>query len=410
VDPISHEKKLEVARLYLLGDTHAEIEEKVGISHGSISNIIKELLVGKLTIPGVASDQVNDLHQLSVDLTKKGLEPSQALLGITMFERFSELGIVPFQLDQWSQLVKLYAPEDITAKDFFEAALNLRKLEEAEGKPFQEFKQEYTGMQQKVVEKKSEVDSLDVKKKSLTGEVESLKSEVSALENKREEVKSLFEAESAGLEQAKAMVTAAKEEHARLEGEIGDLLKQKDKLSSEVGSKEESLIKLEEIGLSEEDLLHLRNLVEGMAEKDNISADQIKDEFFSALGQFGTFSGLKKAAQEEAEALQDMAKKKASLVGEVVELENRRTVLQGEVGKSASAAAEQIREAGEEAVSAIRQEADAIREEMKSILEDTLVAGLAVGETGAMQKRGEEAGKELQELVVEVKRRLEERK
>ncbi len=94
------------------------------------------------------------------------------------------------------------------------------------------------------------------------------------------------------------------------------------------------------------------------------------------------------------------------LAGEITELENREAVLKGEVSESAAAAAEQIRAASKEAVSVIRQEADVIRKEVKSILEDTLVAGLAVGEMRAVQKNGEEAGKELEELVTEVKRRM----
>lgn len=109
MDPIQHEKRLEVSRLYLLGYSYSEIEKKVGVSHGSIVNIIKELEAGHLTVPGVASDEVNDLHQLSSDLTKKGLEPSKALLGITFFERFAELGVAPSQVDQWFKLVKIFS-------------------------------------------------------------------------------------------------------------------------------------------------------------------------------------------------------------------------------------------------------------------------------------------------------------
>jgi chromosome segregation ATPase len=206
------------------------------------------------------------------------------------------------------------------------------------------------------------------------------------------------------------VVTSAKEERAQLEVEIENLEKKRDELNLEVGTKEESLKKLKEMGFSEEELLHLRNLVEGIAEKENIDADQVKDEFFSALGQFVTFSGLKKATQEKSKELEDMTKQKASLAGEVTELENRRAALQSEVEKSASSAAGQIQQAGDKAVSAIQQEADAIRKGMKSILEDILLAGQAVAEMVAMQEKGEEAGKQLEELIAEVQHRLEEGK
>jgi len=406
VDAISHEKRLDIARYYLLGSTYAEIEKKTGVSHGSVANVIKELETGQLTIPGVPSDQVGDLHQLSLDLAKKGLEPSQALLGITLFVRLTELGVMPSQVDQWSKLVKICAPDDFPAKDFFEAALHLHKLEEAEGKPFQNVAEEYAILKQKTGELGTEVDSLDKKKKELAEEMEFLTSEVSALESQRDEVKSSVGIESAKVEETKAMVAAAKEELSQLKKVVEDLQKKKVELCSEVGGKEESLIKLKEMGFSEESLLHLRNVVEGMAKKEGVSPEQVEDRFFSALGYFGDLSGLQKAVQEEAKVLQGTIKQKASLAGEIAELEARRAALQAEVGESASAAAEQIREAAEEAVSIIRQEADSIREEVKSILEDTLAAGVAVGEMMVVQKEGEEAGKELRQLVGEVERRL----
>ncbi len=404
---ISHENRLEVAMLYLRGNTYKEIEAKTGLSHGSISNIVNKLLSGQLVIPGVPSDEVSDLHQLSVDLKKKNLEPSQALLGLTLFEKFNELGIVPSQFDQWSKLVKVCVPDDFPAKDFFEAALNLHKLEEAEDKPFQEIAQEYTSMLQKVGEMGNEVDSLDVKKKDLAAEVESLTSEVSILEHKKEEAKSSLEAESAELEQAKKIVTVAKEEHTQLNEEVDDLLKKKDKLHSEVGSKEESLIKLKTIGLLEEDLLHLVKLLAGMAEGENVDADQVKDEFFLSLDQFKNYSGLHKAVEEEEGNLQATVKQKAFVMGEIEELENRKATLQAEVENTASGAAKMIQEAGTEAVASIRQEAGLIKEELTSILEKTLVTGLAVGEAAGLQKKGEKGVKELEDLVVEVKRQLE---
>jgi hypothetical protein len=101
-----------------------------------------------------------------------------------------------------------------------------------------------------------------------------------------------------------------------------------------------------------------------------------------------------------------MAKQKSSLAGEIEGLENRKAALEGEIQQSASTAGEQIRTASAEAVAIIHKEADVILQEIKSILEDTLVAGLAVSEASAAQNKSEEAGKELSEFIAEVKRRL----
>lgn len=406
MDGIGHEKRLEVARYYILGLTYAEIEQKAGVSHGSVANVFKELEAGKLNVPGVASDEVSDLRQLSIELKKKGLQPSQALLGVTLFDRFTQLGIAPSQVDQWSKLVKKFSPDGFPAKEFFEAALHLHELEVAQGKLFQDIAREYTSLKQKITELGSKVDLLEKKNKDLADQAQSLTSEVITLKNEHEELKGAVKAESTELDNVKVAVVEAKEEHAQLMHEIGDLQKSKVKLCSEVDGKEKSLAALKEIGFSEADLLHLRNLLEGMAKKDGGSADQIKDRFFSALAQFGDLSGFQKAAQEEAKALQDMAKQKSTLAGEIGELESRKALLQGEIGKSATATTEQIQAASAHAITIIQHEADAIRQEVKSILEDTLVAGLAVGEASAVQKKSEQAGKELGELIGEVKRRL----
>jgi chromosome segregation ATPase len=406
VDKLSSEKKIEVSQLFILNNSYAEITKKTGVSHGSISTIIQQLLAGQLIIPGTPSEEVSNLHQLSIDLVKNDLEPSQALLGITLYKRFTELGIVPAQFDQWAKLVQLCSTDDFPAKDFFEAALHLHELEEAEGKPFQEIANEYNSLKQKVGEMESEVESLGGKRKAFTTEVESLTAEVNALEQKKVEAESSYNSQCVELKETQSKVAEAQEEYSRLSGEIENLHKEIDKLQLEIGSKEESLMKLQETGLSEADLLHLVKLIEGIAEEENIGADQVKDTFFSSLSQFKNYSGLQKAVQEEEKVLKGKKEQKASLVGKIEELENRKAALQAEVDKAASGAAEQIRKAGEEAVSSIQKQTGSIKGEMKSILKDTLETSLAVGKMMAMQKNSEESGKELEALITGVKWQL----
>ncbi|MCK4388410.1 MAG: hypothetical protein KAW00_06520, partial [Dehalococcoidia bacterium] len=112
---ISRAKKLEVAQYYILGCPYSAIENATGVSHGSIVNIVKELEYGELTIPGTPFDQVNDLRQLSFELKKKGLEPSQALLGLLLFDRLRVLEITLGLVDKWSELAKKLLPVDFPA-------------------------------------------------------------------------------------------------------------------------------------------------------------------------------------------------------------------------------------------------------------------------------------------------------
>ena len=171
---ISRAQRLEVAQYYLFGYSYEEIEAETGVSHGSIANIVRELENGRLTIPGTLVDQLNDLRRLSSDLKKKELQPSQALLGLMLFERFRSLEITLEQLDIWAEIIKGFAQPDFSPKDFFEAAFRLRELEESQGKPFETLAEEYTRSEEAVDKLKAEVDSLSKNKAGLTKEVEPL--------------------------------------------------------------------------------------------------------------------------------------------------------------------------------------------------------------------------------------------
>jgi len=122
---LTRSKRLEVAILYLLGYTYSQIEKETGVSHGSIANIVREIEEGDLIIPGTTLDQVNDLRQLSFDLKKNSLKPSQALLGITFLRNLQELQIKPEYIEAWSELMSRLIPADFSAEDFFQVAIRL---------------------------------------------------------------------------------------------------------------------------------------------------------------------------------------------------------------------------------------------------------------------------------------------
>ena len=279
-------KRLEAAQYYLLGYSYKEIEDETGVSHGSVVDIVKEIEDGRLTIPDVPIDQVNDLRQLSFNLKKRSLEPSQALLGITFFERLQELGIVPESLARRSELVKTFAPADFPAKDFFESAMKLHELEENEGKPFEELAEQYRILNEGTERLRTQADLLEKKKPELSQEVQSLSSQVVALERTVKELRGGVDIQEAKLQELRSRVREAREEKSRLDKEIKEFNRRMVRLSSEVDGKEESLRRLNGIGFSDEDLLRLRSLLEKMAKKEGTQVNQVKENFFRALDYF----------------------------------------------------------------------------------------------------------------------------
>jgi chromosome segregation ATPase len=403
---ISRAKKLEVAQYYILGYPYADIENRTGVSHGSVANIVKELEYGKLTIPGTSFDQVNDLRQLSFALKKKGLEPSQALLGLLLFDRLRVLEITPEFVDKWSELAKKLLPIDFPAKDFLEAALRLDELEKSEGKPFATLAVEYVRLKEGVDKLKAEVDSLVKNKEELTKKAGPLRSELESLERSKNRLENAVEIQTGKLNELRLKTKETEEEKLRLNRETKDLQRRKTKLSSEVDGREELLRRLNDIGLSEEDLLRITNFIERTSKNEGISGSKLKKKFFSSLDLFEDISGLENRRKAEIQQVNQLIKKESILTGEIAELDKKKGLLEGEIVGIISSTSQKVRAIGEDAASQIQQHVADIKDQLNTLLADALKAGKAIGEMEQVLKRGEQSGKSLGSFIEEVQSSL----
>jgi DNA repair exonuclease SbcCD ATPase subunit len=403
---ISRVKKLEVAQYYILGYPYSDIENRSGVSHGSIVNIVKELEYGKLTIPGTSFDQANDLRQLSFDLKKKGLEPSQALLGLLLFDRLRVLEITPEFVDKWSQLAKKLLPVDFPVKDFIEAALRLDELEKGEGKPFATLAAEYVRLEEGVAKLKLEVDSLVKNEEELIKKAGPLRSELESLERIKNRLENAVEIQTGRLNEQKSKTKETEEERSRLNRETKDLQRRRTKLSSEVDGREESLRRLNDIGLSDEDLLRITNFIERISKNEGISGNELKKKFLSALDLFKDITGLENRRKAEIQQLSELTKKESILSGEIDELNKKKGLLEGEIVGIISSTSQKVRAVGEDAASQIQQHVAGIKDQLNALLADALKAGKAIGEMRQALKKGEESEKSLSNFIEEVQNRL----
>jgi len=403
---ISRAKKLEVAQYYILGHLYSDIENRSGVSHGSVVNIVKELECGKLAIPGSSFDQVNDLRRLSLELKKKGLEPSQAVLGLISFDRFRVLGVTPELVDRWAELTKKLLPADFPAKDFLGAALGLDELERSEGKTYAVLVEEYVKLKEGVDQLKTDVDSLIKSKEELIEGAGPLRSELESLERDRDKLENAVEIQTAKLTGVKSKTKEREEEKSRLSREIKDLQGVKTRLSSEVGGREESLRRLNEIGLSDEDLLRITDFVERTSKNEGISGKELKKRFVSALGLFQEVCGLENQRKMEIEQVNRLVKEESILAGEIAELDKKKGLLEGEILGIVSSTSEKVRAAGEDGASQIQQQVADIKDQLSALLADALRAGEAIGEMRQVVKKGEESGKALGNFIEEVQHSL----
>ena len=178
------------------------------------------------------------------------------------------------------------------------------------------------------------------------------------------------------------------------------------KLSSEVDGKEESLRKLDDLGLSNEDLLRLTSFIERTSKNEGLSVNQVKERFFSALSSFEDVSGLEKHLKIEIQQVAALAKKQSILGGELIGLEKRKGILEGEMGDSISSTSQRIIDMGEKAASQIQQQVKDIETQLNRLFEDALRVGKIVGEMKQMVKKGENAGQSLKDFLEETRSRL----
>jgi chromosome segregation ATPase len=405
---ITKTKRLEVAHYYLLGYTYKEIEEETGVSHGSIANIVSEIENSDLDIPSTPFDQLNDLRQLSFDLKKSSLKPSQAMLGITFLKRLRDLQIMPEHLEVWSELVNRLLSRDFPAKEFFEAARRLHDLETSQAKSFETVTEEYKSHCQKVEELKGEVDSLSKVKSQLSDELKPLSSQMDALKREKERLENDVQIQTNKIQELKSRLKEAEGEKSTLDRETKDLHRRKFKLSYEVEGKEETLQKLGEIGFSDEDLLRVKAFIERISKDENNNLTQVKEKFFSVLTLYQDIGGLEHKKEAEAKGIREIIREKSVLVGEIKELEKKRGILLGEIDNSISSTSQRIMAIGHEAASQIQERVASIRNQLDSLLVDAVNAGVAVGEMRQMVKKSEDSEKSLRNFIREVRGRLEE--
>ena len=404
---ITRTKRLEVAHYYLLGFTYKEIEDETGISHGSIANIVSELEDGGLNIPGTTFDQINDLRELSFDLKKSGLKPSQALLGITFLKGLHDLQITPEHLEGWSELVNRLLPPEVPAQEFFETARRLHDLEISQGKSFETITEVYKSHCQQIEKLKGEVDSLSKAKSQMSNEIKPLSSQLEALKREKERLENDVQIQTTRIQESKSRLKEVEGEKSALDRATKDLYRRKVKLSSEVEGKEESLRKLGEMGFSDEDLLRLKAFLERISKDEDNEVTQVKEKFFSALGLYKDIDGFEQKKEAEGKGIRKLVTEKSILSGEIKELEKRKGTLLGEMDKTIISISQRLKTIGEEATLQVEQQVSSVREQFDRLLADAVKTGQAIGEMRQMVKKGEDSEKSLRNFLREMRGRSE---
>jgi predicted nucleic acid-binding Zn-ribbon protein len=291
-------------------------------------------------------------------------------LGSYYLDRLRVLEITPELVDKWSELAKRLLSVDFPARDFFKAAIKLDELQKSEGKPFPTLAMEYVRLKEGVDEPRVGGDSLIKNREKLIGSAKPLHSELESLERTKDKLENAVEIQADKLNELKSKAEETKKEGARLRRETEDLQRRKRRLSSEVGSREGLLRRLNDIGLSEEELLRVTTFIDRTSKNEGISGNQLKKRSFSALDLFQDVSGLENRRKAETQRLSELTRKEAVLSGEITELNKKKSVLEGEIVGVISSTSQEVKAVGEDAASQIRQHVADIKDPLNTLLAD----------------------------------------
>ena len=99
---LTEEIKLEILKLFLLGYSYDDIATNCDVSKGTVANVVNDFRAGRFPAFADIPDLMDALRELSIELKKRGVGVSEALLGIAFFSRLDEMGVTPEKLWLWA--------------------------------------------------------------------------------------------------------------------------------------------------------------------------------------------------------------------------------------------------------------------------------------------------------------------
>jgi hypothetical protein len=174
--------KVEAFKLWLQGHSYREIRDKLGVSVGSINEIITNIRAGAPDLDG--------LRKLNTILRREGSTVHDAVRGGLLMDRLGQLGVGLDKVSGFVEFSEKIASEKGTGSEaLVDSALRLLDLGRRTGKAYKEILEEYE-------KKLSELAMLNDERPRLEREVQGIKQElvrtVESVSSKSQELKGLM--------------------------------------------------------------------------------------------------------------------------------------------------------------------------------------------------------------------------
>jgi len=196
MEKLSYRKQVMIVRMYLNGLSYDEIAAKVGVSKGTVANVIAELKAGRFPEASDVREQIEFLRELAVDLRKSGLTPGRAVVGIAVLSCLQELAVEPADIERFTTVCHTLTQEtDIQA--FVKAAMDIAALEKRTSLSFYDLEKKAHDLEQAVTnleplaqqvrEHREQIKKLGEQRQRLTDEVTELEKRLQSLSPKVKE-------------------------------------------------------------------------------------------------------------------------------------------------------------------------------------------------------------------------------
>ena len=181
-------KKLAIIRLYMSGLSYGEIAARIGVSKGTVANVVAELKAGSFPEAADVGEHIELLRELSLDLKQSKLTPGQCAIGLILLTRISECGLDPADIDRWPMILKAVRNED-DAKEFVRLIYSIREVEQRSGLSIEALDNKVHELEKKAADLEPVSDKLKDSEKELaelTRQRNELANSVAILEQKNE--------------------------------------------------------------------------------------------------------------------------------------------------------------------------------------------------------------------------------
>jgi predicted nucleic acid-binding Zn-ribbon protein len=381
MERLTAKRKLSVVRLYFSGLSYDEIAAKIGVSKGTVANVVAELKAENFPEAGDVGDQIELLRDLSLDLRRLNLSPGQCATGLILLNRIHECGLDPAHIDRWPMVLKA-VPDHEDGKEFVRAVYAIQEVQKRTGLDLGALDDKIHEVERKTADLESTSNKVkDCRKElsELTKQREKLVSAVTLLEQKNEllspRVKDLEEREQTVSRRIANMEPKAGNAETTLSALKGEMQKLKDRGFSpkELARFNEKLQVIAEYhalkpaGLRSRLLHELENLDKGLGLETLVEGRQ--RELHKATNSLATIQNRIEAARVVIDSLQQEKMNLEATIGETREMVSQ------EIGMLIPMAQETIDKLGQD----LRLGTEEALGEMRRLRDEAMEVGREVG-------------------------------